>query len=85
MAGLLNTVRGTFDAVPDSRRTASVKLSMSDTLSSALAMFSLKYSSLLHFDTEMRGDEGSVRHNLSTLFGVTQTPSDTQMRKILNR
>lgn len=84
MPGLLNTVRSKFDTVPDSRRAASVKFSMSDTLSSALAMFSLKYSSLLHFDTEMRGDEGTVRHNLGTLFGVTQAPSDTQMREILD-
>ncbi len=84
MAGLLAKVRGAFDAVPDSRRAASVKFTMSDTLSSALAMFSLKYSSLLQFDTEMRADAGTVRHNLSTLFGVTQAPCDSQMREILD-
>ena len=84
MAGLLATVRNTFDTVPDTRREASVKFTMSDTLSSALAMFSLKYSSLLHFDTDMRADAGTVRHNLKTLFGVTQAPCDTQMREILD-
>ena len=84
MAGLLATVRTAFDTVPDTRRAASVRFTMSDTLSSALAMFSLKYSSLLHFDTDMRADAGTVRHNLKTLFGVTQAPCDTQMRKILD-
>ncbi len=84
MTGLLATVRGAFETVPDTRRAASVKFSMSDTLSSALAMFSLKYSSLLRFDSEMRADAGTVRHNLSTLFGVSKAPCDTQMREILD-
>lgn len=70
MEGLLSKVRGAFDTVPDTRQAGSVKFTMSDTLSSALAMFSLKYSSLLQFDTEMRADAGTVRHNLKTLFGV---------------
>ena len=84
MAGLLATVRTSFDTVPDTRRAENVRFTMSDTLSSALAMFSLKYSSLLHFDTDMRADAGTVRHNLKTLFGVAQAPCDTQMRKILD-
>lgn len=84
MAGLLSTVRTAFDTVPDTRRARSTTFTMSDTLNSALAMFSLKYSSLLHFDTDMRADEGTVRHNLKTLFGVSQAPCDTQMRKILD-
>ena len=84
MEGLLSKVRGAFDTVPDTRQAGSVKFTMSDTLSSALAMFSLKYSSLLQFDTEMRADAGTVRHNLKTLFGVAQAPSDSHMRDILD-
>ncbi len=84
MAGLLATVRDAFDTVPDTRRAANVNFTMSDTLSSALAMFSLKYSSLLHFDSDMRADAGTVRHNLKTLFGVAQAPCDTQIREILD-
>ena len=84
MAGLLSTIRTAFDTVPDTRRAASVKFTMNDTLNSALAMFSLKYSSLLHFDTDMRGYAGTVKHNLKTLFGVSQAPCDTQMREILD-
>jgi len=84
MAGLLATVRTAFDTVPDTRRTASTSFTMNDTLNSALAMFSLKCSSLLHFDTDMRADAGTIRHNLKTLFGVSQAPCDTQMREILD-
>ena len=84
MQGLLEIVRGAFDTVPDDRKAGSVKFTMSDTLSSALAMFSLKYESLLQFDTEMRADEPVVRHNLKTLFGVDSVPCDSQMREIID-
>lgn len=69
-------LRHRLDTVPDTRRALSTTFTMIDTLNSALAMFSLKYSSLLHFDTDMRADEGTVRHNLKTLFGVSQAPCD---------
>jgi hypothetical protein len=49
---------------------------------SALAMFGLKYPSLLQFD-QSRGDE-YTRANLTNLYGVEQTPSDSQMREILD-
>lgn len=84
MPGLLKRVRAAFETVPDKRRASHVKFSMPDTLCSALAMFSLKYSSLLQFDGDMRADAGTVRHNLRTLFGVNQAPCDTQMRDILD-
>lgn len=84
MAGLLAAVRGTFNTVPDSRKPGSVVYTMSDTLSAALAMFSLKYSSLLQFDTDVRASEGAIRHNLKTLFGVSNAPSDSQMRDIID-
>jgi hypothetical protein len=47
----------------------------------ALALFGLKYPSLLQFD-QTRHDE--VKTNLKTLYGVEQAPCDTQMRKILD-
>ncbi len=77
MPGMLRRVRAAFDTVPDKRRASHVKFSMPDTLCSALAMYSLKYSSLLQFDWDMRADAGTVRHNLRTLFGVDQAPCDT--------
>ncbi|NGX61851.1 MAG: hypothetical protein K940chlam9_01340 [Chlamydiae bacterium] len=49
---------------------------------SALAMFSLKSSSLLAFD--MQRFEPVVKHNLRTLYGVENVPSDTYMREQLD-
>ena len=84
MPGLLASVRRCFTEIEDSRtRQNSVQHTLTDTLSSALAMFSLKYPSLLQFDQAARDDE-VIRHNLHTLYGVRQAPCDTQMRSILD-
>jgi len=50
---------------------------------SGLAMFGLKYPSLLKFD-EAYQDEARIRHNLRTLYGVERAPCDTQLRTILD-
>ena len=50
---------------------------------SALAVFSLKYPSLLQFDKENRPGT-TLFHNLRTLFGVHKAPCDTQMRDRLD-
>ncbi len=84
MPGLLVAVRGCFAEIRDPRRRQnSVQYSLTDTLCSALAMFSLKYPSLLQFDKGVREDD-PVRHNLRTLFGVSKAPCDTQMRSLLD-
>ena len=57
-------------------------IGVTDSLMSALAMFSLKSESLLAFD-ESRNDE-VVNHNLKTLYGIEQAPSDTYMRQVLD-
>jgi len=49
---------------------------------SALAMFSMKYSSLLKFDEERNKEV--IKHNLQTLYGVKKVPCDTQMREIID-
>lgn len=46
---------------------------------SGLAMFGLKFPSLLKFDEGK--DEARIKHNLRTLYQVNQTPSDTYMRE----
>lgn len=66
-----------FAEVPDSRRPGS-PIPLRDALMSALALFSLKDSSLLAFD--QRRSDG----NPKSLFGIGQIPSDTQMRAILD-
>ena len=50
---------------------------------SGLALFSLKWPSLLAFEDVIRGDSARGQ-NLRTLFGIKQPASDTQMRDILD-
>jgi hypothetical protein len=54
-----------------------------DCLMSAVAVFSLKYPSLLQFDKSRREDL-RLSHNLKTLYGVERAPCDTQMRERLD-
>ena len=49
---------------------------------SALALFSLKYPSLLQF--EQSQEDAKVRHNLKSSYGVEKAPSDTYMRECLD-
>ncbi len=78
--GLYQVVRTSFESFPDSRQVR--KLSLPDVLMSGLAMFSLKYPSLLQFDRCRHAQ--AVRHNLRTLFGIRQAPCDTYMRERLD-
>ena len=57
--------------------------SLADCLMSGLAVYGLKYASLLKFDEAARGDD-AVRSNLRRLYGVTRVPSDTRMRERLD-
>ena len=62
--GLLKTVRQTFDEIFDPRPGRS-EISLTDALMSGLAVFGLKYPSLLQID-EGR-NEAAIRSNLKTL------------------
>lgn len=85
MPGMLRAVRKCFDQIPEGRkRPTSAQFTLTDTLCSALAMFSFKYPSLLRFDKDARAEESVIRHNLHTLYGVEQAPSDSQIRSILD-
>lgn len=79
--GLLKEVRACFDRIEDP--IASRGLNQTDCLMSGLAMFGMKYASLLKFDEAVRADE-VVRSNLATLYGVERVPSDTAMRERLD-
>ena len=83
MPSLLKTVRAVFEKIPDvvKRKTT---YSLPDCLMSALAMFSLKYPSLLQFDNDSRKDQ-HITDNLKTLFGIAQVTSDTNVRERLDR
>jgi hypothetical protein len=70
-------LRPGFKKIPD-HRTRRCPISLADALMSAFAMFSLKDPSLLAFE-EHRNEQ-----NMRNLFGITQVPSDTHMREILD-
>lgn len=59
-------------------------ISTPDCYMSGLAVFSLKYPSLLQFDND-RQTEAHVRINLKNLYGIEQAPCDTQMRTRLDK
>ncbi len=71
---LFAAMRSGFDTIED-HRSGKVQHSLSDTLMSGFAMFSLKDPSLLAFD-ERRFDEP---HNLKTIYGMKSIPCDTSM------
>lgn len=76
---LLAAVRATFADIADKDN---VTITLPDCLMSGLAIFGLKYSSLLQF--EKNRVDGTVSHNLSALYGVSRTPCDTTMRERLD-
>lgn len=83
--GMLQKVRSIFEEIPDPPRSpqgVKAQISLSDCLMSGLAVFGLKFPSLLQFDESQ--EEEAVRHNLQTLYGVNHAPSDTTMRTRLD-
>ena len=78
MDALLATLHQGFSTIADPRR-GQVDISLTDTLMSGLAMFSLKDPSLLAFDERRRNDG-----NLRRIFNIGKVPSDTRMREILD-
>jgi hypothetical protein len=59
------------------------KMPIVDCLMSGLAIFALKYKSLLKFE-EDKVSEPNVRHNLTTIYGVKKAPCDTYLRERLD-
>jgi hypothetical protein len=79
---LLARVREAIGSIPDHRQAVKCDITLVDALMSGLAVFALKFPSLLKFDEQRREDH--IRHNLETLYGVTQAPCDTQLRDIID-
>jgi hypothetical protein len=78
--GLLKEARRCFESIPDP--VASRGITQSDCLMSGLAVFGLKYPSLLQFDQNQ--NEPLIQANLHALYGVTRAPSDTTLRERLD-
>jgi len=59
------------------------EISLADCLMSGLAIFALKYKSLLKFEEE-KATEPLVKHNLCSLYGINKVPCDTYLRERLD-
>lgn len=71
--GLLATVHEVFQTIPDPKNSRKSQITLCDCLMSGLAVFSLKYPSLLQFNLDSQ-QGGCIEHNLKTLYKVNQTP-----------
>jgi len=77
--GLIQIVKSSFEKIKDHRENENkIKISLSDALLSAYAMFLIKSPSLLNFEQKVKDQ------NLKNIFLIQEVPSDTQMRKILD-
>jgi Transposase DDE domain len=79
---LFKSVRSFFAVVPD-HRAANTSYPLVDALMGCFSVFSLKSPSLLAHKHFMASK--SMGNNFSTMYGVKQIPSDTQMRTILDK
>jgi hypothetical protein len=82
--GLIEIAIEEFSKIEDHKKRNS-KISLRDCLTSGLALFGLKYPSLLQFEIGMNDNEKLVRHNLGNLYQIKQVPSDTYMREELDQ
>lgn len=83
--GLLKKAMNVFKKVSEPSSGGQGKareISISDCLMSALAMFKLKFPSLLAFDNAK--EQEPIKQNLQNLFGIEQVPCDTYMRERLD-
>ena len=78
MSGIIRAVRSVFESVscPLTNKAMPIK----DRLLAGLAIFTLKYPSLLKYDEETK----QIKDNLKNLFDVDNLPSDTYMRERLD-
>ena len=77
--GLLSEARRCFSAIADK---AGCDIPLVDHLMSGLALFGLKYPSLLQFERD--GRDATTAANLAALYGIERTPSDTCFRERLD-
>ncbi|MCD4793061.1 MAG: hypothetical protein K8R54_07515 [Bacteroidales bacterium] len=76
---LINLVYSNFKSIND-KRADNKSIEQKDALMSAFAIFSLKCPSLIQGIKDVNSDE----KNLKSLYNISQVPSDTQMRDIIN-
>ncbi len=82
--GMISSLKDCFGEISDHRTNLkNVKTTIQDAALSGLAMFSLKYPSVLSFVKDA-GGETLEGQNLRSMFQIDNVASDTQMRTILD-
>jgi len=76
----ISQLRQQFEQIKDIR-TANCSYSLPDLLMSVLAMFSLKYESILDFEKQ----SDAIKTNLKSIFGIKKFSSDSCLRKVLDK
>lgn len=81
MSGLLKSLSQYFGSLSEKGK-GKHEISLMDCLLSGLAIFSLKYPSLLQFDKSRQNP--AMASNMKRLFGIKNIPSDTYLRERLD-
>jgi len=79
---LIDGFKSNISDLPDNRRAASVNYHISDAALSTFACMFYKSSSLFKYQRLMQ--KRQYKNNLQTQFGVTEIPSDNQLRTIIS-
>lgn len=74
---LFQSIKDQFKSFPDNREPSRVDIPIEDFLMSGLALFLLKFPSLLQFENEVRNNQ--TFSNMKSLFGISRVPSDTHL------
>src|SRR3990167_4285063 len=82
LPGMLKKVSSVFHKIIDPLQTNRPRVILRDCLMSGLAMFLLKYPSLLSFNNAQ--EEENICDNLKTLYELESVPSDTYLRERLD-
>jgi hypothetical protein len=80
---LLRSISYYFKTIEDEERKRACHFSLKDCLMAGLAIFGLKYPSLLKFERERKENEPLIG-NLERLYNIDKTPCDTQLRERLD-
>jgi hypothetical protein len=81
-SSLLKRVKSSFEEQPQFL-SKEKSISQTDCLMSGLAIFALKYKSLLQYETD-KAENSTINHNLQNLYGVSRSPCDTYLRERLD-
>ena len=80
---LLGSLEAVGEKIPDHRQSGrNLKYRLLDGIKSAFAVFFFQHPPLLDFQRAVK--ERKKRNNVETLLGVTEIPSDNQIRTLLD-